>query len=86
MVGGVVFYPVHPAYFYPQPHPYPYPQNPEEPNVADEPVQVVDEPEIVPELPGEIVELPYSKFWEQVGSFWIFFDEINVPNFCFWDA
>lgn len=71
MVGGVVFYPVHPAYFYP---PSPYPPTPEGPNVAEEAVQVVDESEIVPELPGEIVKLPYSKFRDFVNN-------INVPNF-----
>lgn len=50
---GVMYYPVHPAYFYP----YPPPQDT---------VQVVEneEPaEIVPELPGETVELPWSKWW-----------------------
>lgn len=58
-VPGVVYYPVHPAYFYPYPPP------------AD-PVQVVDdsEPEpveIVPELPGETVELPWSKSGDGCG-------------------
>lgn len=53
---GVVFYPVHPAYFYP-PHGHPHPGPP------PDSVQVVDsEPEeAVPELPGETVELPWSK-------------------------
>ncbi|XP_061705244.1 protein TonB-like [Cydia pomonella] len=48
---GVMYYPVHPAYF------YPYPSQPE-------PVQVVDSPpeEAVPELPGETVELPWSTY------------------------
>ncbi|XP_063546646.1 uncharacterized protein LOC134754317 [Cydia strobilella] len=48
---GVMYYPVHPAYFYPYPPP-------------PEPVQVVDSPpeEAVPELPGETVELPWSTY------------------------
>lgn len=47
---GVVYYPMHPAYF------YPYPPHPP---VS---VPIVEEPtEIVPELPGEVVELPWSE-------------------------
>lgn len=52
---GVVFYPVHPAYFYPPPH---YPPPPEGEAIVSEPVIVED---AGPELPGETVELPYSK-------------------------
>lgn len=54
-VPGVMFYPVHPAYF------YPYPAAPPPDGGA---VTVVDgtEPEdMLPELPGETVELPWSK-------------------------
>ncbi|KPJ13193.1 hypothetical protein RR48_06284 [Papilio machaon] len=49
---GVIYYPYHPAYFYPYPPP-------------PGPVDVVEnaEPEeIVPELPGETVELPWSTY------------------------
>ncbi|XP_061384463.1 uncharacterized protein LOC116769236 [Danaus plexippus] len=49
---GVVFYPVHPAYFYPQ---YPAPP-PDSVHVVDDPV------EVVPEMPGETVELPWSTY------------------------
>lgn len=54
--AGVMYYPMHPAYFYPYPAP---------PQPVDA-VQVVDgdgEEEIVPELPGETVELPWSKLF-----------------------
>ncbi|XP_046967316.1 uncharacterized protein LOC124535232 [Vanessa cardui] len=55
---GVVFYPVHPAYFYPPHHHYPPPAPP------PDAVQVVDSnPEDdVPQLPGETVELPWSTY------------------------
>ncbi|GBP14609.1 hypothetical protein EVAR_93482_1 [Eumeta japonica] len=50
--AGVVFYPMHPAYF------YPYPTPPETgPTIVENPPE-----EIVPELPGEIVELPYRTY------------------------
>jgi hypothetical protein len=51
---GIVYYPMHPAYFYPYPH--------EPPNDGGG-INVVDDAQqdIVPELPGETVELPWSK-------------------------
>ncbi|KAJ8724290.1 hypothetical protein PYW08_015764 [Mythimna loreyi] len=51
---GVVYYPVHPAYFYP----YPGGQIPPPPDGGA--VTVVDNSE--PELPGETVELPWSTY------------------------
>ncbi|CAH0399253.1 unnamed protein product [Chilo suppressalis] len=51
---GMVYYPMHPAYFYPYPHPPPGGGI----NIVDESAPA----EIVPTLPGETVELPWSTY------------------------